>query len=296
MWAMAVVSSRQNPVPLGNKAVTLALIPLFDMFNHSSGQVREHRSFYSFIIYICSPSENNKTQITSFFDDKERALECLSMRDFKKGEQVYIFYGERPNSELLLFSGFVFPNNACDALKLRVSLIEDDEASRQKKQSLLDALGLKPKKTTPNTEYELTYNQAMIGSTASSSSTLMKFARVNALNKDELNTSLESFKKGDAAPLSANHDDRSLQFVQKLLRQQLERYPSPISRDNNAVKQVIELVCTEKAMLESGVESIEAQLIKRKKQQQKRKNKKNKKKNTTTTDSNSSNATTTSSS
>eukprot|EP01102_Stenamoeba_stenopodia_P012704 TRINITY_DN403_c0_g3_i1.p1 TRINITY_DN403_c0_g3~~TRINITY_DN403_c0_g3_i1.p1 ORF type:complete len:560 (-),score=205.26 TRINITY_DN403_c0_g3_i1:110-1738(-) len=263
MWAMAVVSSRQNPIPLNNKLVTLSLIPLFDMFNHSTGQ------------------------ITSYFDDKERALECMSMRDYKKGDQIYIFYGERPNSELLLFSGFVYSNNQCDNIKLRVSLNNsvsgsESEADKAKKVSFLEALSVKPKRTTPTTEYELLFSPSQINTTETG---LMKFARVCSLNAEELrdaSKTLESLKKGGVAPLSANHEDRTLQYIQQLLRQQLQRYDERSTQrtaaDSNVVDSVSNLISSEQTMLKNGIDLIEAHLNKRKKQQQKRQNKKNKKK------------------
>src|SRR4051812_46525104 len=46
--------------------------------------------------------------------------------------QVYIFYGPRPNSDLLLHAGFVYENNRFDALAIRVRLAPDAEHIKDK--------------------------------------------------------------------------------------------------------------------------------------------------------------------
>ena len=33
------------------------------------------------------------------------------MRDFKTGEQIFIYYGPRTNSDFFVHSGFVYPDN-----------------------------------------------------------------------------------------------------------------------------------------------------------------------------------------
>ena len=34
------------------------------------------------------------------------------MRNFAKGDQLFIYYGERPNSMFVLYQGFYFPRNS----------------------------------------------------------------------------------------------------------------------------------------------------------------------------------------
>ena len=79
--------TRQNRVPLGGTSFEpefgLALIPLWDLINHAEGEV------------------------TSTHDIAAKVTECTAMMDFAAGDQVFMFYGPRPNSELLLHSGFV---------------------------------------------------------------------------------------------------------------------------------------------------------------------------------------------
>ncbi|KAH9551818.1 hypothetical protein CY35_09G033300 [Sphagnum magellanicum] len=115
-----VVMTRQNPVP-GRQDIQaspdLALIPLLDMFNHEEGE------------------------ITCHFDVSQQHMELTAKRPFQQGEQVFICYGNRSNSELLLYSGFVPDYNSKDRIKVPVALSQLDPL-HQKKVALLKWLGL----------------------------------------------------------------------------------------------------------------------------------------------------------
>lgn len=58
-------------------------------------------------------NENNFffAQITTEFNRETDCCECFALRDFKKGEQVFINYGPRTNSDLFVHSGFVSLDN-----------------------------------------------------------------------------------------------------------------------------------------------------------------------------------------
>ena len=89
-WALAATITRQNEVPLsafGQAAgACLALIPVWDMCNHA-------------------PAGGTETALVQAGGDA--ALECAALRAHGVGDEVRIFYGPRPSSELLLYSGFV---------------------------------------------------------------------------------------------------------------------------------------------------------------------------------------------
>jgi len=87
LWAMSVVQSRQNLLKLGDKPgeYDIGLIPVWDLFNHANGE------------------------ISTSFDGNN--LEFIAMQDFNIGEQVYMHYGQRNNSQLFLNYGFVYPEN-----------------------------------------------------------------------------------------------------------------------------------------------------------------------------------------
>uniref|UniRef100_A0A7S2RJB8 protein-histidine N-methyltransferase n=1 Tax=Mucochytrium quahogii TaxID=96639 RepID=A0A7S2RJB8_9STRA len=103
-WALCIAMTRQNPLPTKTGANGLALIPLFDMCNHKAGIM------------------------SSNYDPGKRIVECMAMEDFKQGEQFSIFYGERSNSELLVYSGFVLEPgcNAYEKVKVPFKLDESD--------------------------------------------------------------------------------------------------------------------------------------------------------------------------
>lgn len=92
--------SRQNEIPLGiTPGMTLALIPLWDMANHTQGPM------------------------TTFFDVKNRMCECFAVEDVKAGEEFKIFYGARNNSDLFVHQGFVYSENQHDYVPIKLGIL-----------------------------------------------------------------------------------------------------------------------------------------------------------------------------
>lgn len=58
-----------------------ALIPFWDMANHTNGH------------------------ITTSYNLELKRVESLALKDYKKGEQVFIYYGDRSNTDLLVHNG-----------------------------------------------------------------------------------------------------------------------------------------------------------------------------------------------
>lgn len=83
--------TRQNSIPRtspdNNDEIeaqpTPALIPLWDMANHTEGTV------------------------TSSFNQQLDRIESAALMDFHKGEQIFIYYGARNNTNLLVHNGYV---------------------------------------------------------------------------------------------------------------------------------------------------------------------------------------------
>lgn len=83
--------TRQNSLPAltetgdavgdGSAGVQPALIPLWDMANHCEGH------------------------ITNVFSVAERRVEGAALRGFKAGDQIFIYYGARRNSDFLVHNG-----------------------------------------------------------------------------------------------------------------------------------------------------------------------------------------------
>ncbi|XP_028156521.1 actin-histidine N-methyltransferase [Ostrinia furnacalis] len=148
-WAVSTVMTRQNNIQLGDNDVT-AFIPLWDMCNHEHGKIT-----------------------TDFNKDKNRG-ECYALRDFKPGEQIFIFYGARSNADLFLHNGFVYPNNQHDSLSLSLGISAGDPL-RESKQSLLTKLGL-----AGITHYNLYLGDNPV------SAELLAFIRIFNMNQEEL--------------------------------------------------------------------------------------------------------------
>ncbi|XP_013398256.1 histone-lysine N-methyltransferase setd3 [Lingula anatina] len=102
-WAVSAIMTRQNqiPTPDGQQMIN-ALIPFWDMCNHTNGQ------------------------FTTDYNLEKDCSECFALRNFKEGEQIYIFYGSRSNAQLLLYSGFVFPDNQNDTLDIKLGISKND--------------------------------------------------------------------------------------------------------------------------------------------------------------------------
>jgi len=135
-WAASTVMTRQNIVPHagGDKTTTTsttttneeddnerlinALIPLWDMANHEQGEIS-----------------------TDYEIEAGGASVCLAQRDFAAGDQLTIFYGKRPNCDLLIHNGFVQADNPEDCLRLRLGVAKTD-ALAAARLALLERVGV----------------------------------------------------------------------------------------------------------------------------------------------------------
>lgn len=101
-WAVSTMMTRQNDIPLNETnnntakadgenppaqppteecAKMPALIPLWDVANHANGM------------------------ITTNFNPADGQVEGATMTDIKKDEQIFIYYGNRNNANLLIHNG-----------------------------------------------------------------------------------------------------------------------------------------------------------------------------------------------
>ena len=129
-WALATTLTRQNEIPVsvteaasgaGSGAVALALIPGWDMLNHSAEACASVETSF----------EANQTKDPDLASTAARGdcdagsgsgsggpevraaagnagcLVCRATRALRRGEEVHMFYGPRPTQELLVYSGFV---------------------------------------------------------------------------------------------------------------------------------------------------------------------------------------------
>lgn len=106
-------------VILGRSLKQYALCPLIDLFNHSSAAVESEVTFdYFSSSYTVAPS-----------------------RDFSKGEQVFISYGQQSNDSLMQYYGFAEVGNPADVYVMTNLLKHlDQHAPQPLAQQRLDAL------------------------------------------------------------------------------------------------------------------------------------------------------------
>ncbi|KAN0043056.1 hypothetical protein ACTA71_010691 [Dictyostelium dimigraforme] len=121
VWAISTVQSRQNPVYAGKNGSIMALIPFWDFCNHSSS--------------------GNK--ITSFYHPESNSMTSGAIKDFKKGEQVYMFYGPRDNTQFLMHAGFATKTNLYDSYPFELHLLEGNHEIRHDKVHLLEERGIR---------------------------------------------------------------------------------------------------------------------------------------------------------
>ncbi|XP_066260483.1 actin-histidine N-methyltransferase [Euwallacea similis] len=115
-WAVSTVMTRQNKIPSEDRSSAInALIPFWDLCNHSNGTIS-----------------------TDYNPELDRS-ECLAFRDFKVGEQLFIFYGPRSNSDFFIHNGFVYEENENDIYWIRLGISKSDPL-QEKRRELLDKL------------------------------------------------------------------------------------------------------------------------------------------------------------
>ncbi|OWR46539.1 histone-lysine N-methyltransferase setd3 like protein, partial [Danaus plexippus plexippus] len=150
-WAVSTVMTRQNNIVQGTAfTLTNAFIPLWDMCNHKHGK------------------------ITTDFNLELNRGECYALQDYRRDEQIFIFYGARPNSDLFLHNGFVYPDNDYDSLSIALGISPND-ALRNGKVNLLNKLGL-----SGVTNFSLYKGASPI------SVELLAFIRIFNMNQEEL--------------------------------------------------------------------------------------------------------------
>ncbi|XP_028994828.1 actin-histidine N-methyltransferase [Betta splendens] len=115
-WAVSSVMTRQNQIPTEDGSrVTLALIPLWDMCNHTNGL------------------------ITTGYNLEDDRCECVALQDYKEDEQIYIFYGTRSNAEFVIHNGFFFQDNNHDRVKIKLGVSKSERLYAMKAEVLARA-------------------------------------------------------------------------------------------------------------------------------------------------------------
>ncbi|XP_012225390.1 actin-histidine N-methyltransferase [Linepithema humile] len=233
-WAVSTVMTRQNlvPSPDGSRMIH-ALIPMWDMCNHENGR------------------------ITTDFNSTSDHCECYALRDFKKGEQIFISYGPRTNSDFFVHSGFVQMDNDQDGFKLRLGISKADSLQKERIELLgkLDLPSVGEFLLKPGTE--------------PISDTLLAFLRVFSMRKTELAHWLRSDKVFDLKHMDCALETVVEENVRKFLLARLQlliaNYPTTLKEDLELLettlpqvkKMTVQLRVTEKRILLGALEYVE---------------------------------------
>ncbi|KAL8168972.1 UNVERIFIED_CONTAM: Histone-lysine N-methyltransferase setd3, partial [Gekko kuhli] len=89
-WAVSSVMTRQNQIPAEDGSrVTLALIPLWDMCNHTNGLQLplSAEEIIAGVWMTCMGYAIENRQITTGYNLEDDRCECVALQDFKPGEQ-----------------------------------------------------------------------------------------------------------------------------------------------------------------------------------------------------------------
>uniref|UniRef100_A0A0F7Z0B3 protein-histidine N-methyltransferase n=1 Tax=Micrurus fulvius TaxID=8637 RepID=A0A0F7Z0B3_MICFL len=239
-WAVSSVMARQNQIPAEDGSrVTLALIPLWDMCNHTNGL------------------------ITTGYNLKDDRCECVALQDFKPGEQIYIFYGTRSNAEFVIHSGFFFDNNSHDRVKIKLGVSKSDRLYAMKAEILARA-GI-----PTSSVFALHSTDPPI------SAQLLAFLRVFCMTEDELKEHLigehtidRIFTLGNSEfPVSWDNEVKLWTFLEARASLLLKTYKTTIQDDKFILEtqdltrnatMAIKLRLGEKEILEKAIKSASA--------------------------------------
>lgn len=96
--------TRQNSIPskADKNQTTFALIPFWDLCNHKEGKM------------------------VTDFDPTADDLVFYSMKDYKRGDEIFNCYGSRSNSDFFLHNGFVYDNHPCNTVRVKIGISKQD--------------------------------------------------------------------------------------------------------------------------------------------------------------------------
>ncbi|XP_063295481.1 actin-histidine N-methyltransferase [Pelobates fuscus] len=236
-WAVSSVMTRQNQIPTEDGThVTLALIPLWDMCNHTNGL------------------------ITTGYNLEDDRCECVALQDFKAEEQIYIFYGTRSNAEFVIHNGFFFENNSHDRVKIKLGVSKSDRLYAMKAEVLARA-GI-----PTSSVFALHITEPPI------SAQMLAFLRVFCMSEDELKDHLigeraidKIFTLGNSEfPVSWDNEIKLWTFLEARALLLLKTYKTTIEDDKHILEQedlsfhaamAVKLCLVEKEILEKAVKS-----------------------------------------
>jgi len=247
-WAIGVVMSRQNGIPTGHYS-QCALIPFWDFANHTG---------------------NGK--ITSFYEGK--GITASALKNYKPGEQVFIYYGNRDNTNLLLYSGFSMKTNLNDTCLFSLQLEADE--MRHDKVHILEERGL-----SENMPVNFSANPAVNQIPAE----VIPFYRVAALTDKQTEKMTPQYdqhshhhhsascghnlapKKEAFSVIDEENEKAAFDILLSKLKLKLKSYPTTLAQDEEQLKQnpptpftrfILYTKISEKKILERNIKYVES--------------------------------------
>ncbi|XP_031572761.1 actin-histidine N-methyltransferase-like [Actinia tenebrosa] len=243
-WAVSTVMTRQNQVPISDTENIKALIPMWDMCNHSNGTIE------------------------TGFDTKDESCKSFAIRPFAKGDQIFIFYGKRNNADLLFHNGFVYPDNEHDFVNIHLGVSRSDRLYAMKAQ-IMAMVGM----DASAHPYPVLRGDDPI------SPQLRAFLRIFSMDDDELKIRLFNPEKKKILPLSdlpnpdvvisEKNELKSWHYLCMRLNLILSQYKTTIEEDekelesteqNINAKNCLLLRITERRILDQALESVSSKL------------------------------------
>ncbi|RZC41307.1 Rubis-subs-bind domain containing protein [Asbolus verrucosus] len=193
--------TRQNTIPFQEDYH--ALIPLWDMCNHTNGTI--------------------STAYNPMLDRSE----CLALKNFKAGEQLFIFYGSRSNADLFIHNGFVYEDNDYDVYWIRLGISKSDPL-QEKRNQLLNKLSI-----SSTTDFSIRKGPKPVDGQ------LLAFLRIFNMNDEQLEYWIRSDKSGDLeyfeCALDTALEKKSWSFLQARLRLLLSTYKTTLEEDEKLI-------------------------------------------------------------
>ncbi|XP_037359821.1 actin-histidine N-methyltransferase isoform X2 [Talpa occidentalis] len=224
---------------------------IHDVFSQYKNTARQYAYFYKVI------------QITTGYNLEDDRCECVALRDFRAGEQIYIFYGTRSNAEFVIHSGFFFDNNSHDRVKIKLGVSKSDRLYAMKAEVLARA-GI-----PTSSVFALHFTEPPI------SAQLLAFLRVFCMTEEELKEHLlgdnaidRVFTLGNSEyPVSWDNEVKLWTFLEDRASLLLKTYKTTIEEDRAFLKNqdlsvratmAVKLRLGEKEILERAVRSAAA--------------------------------------
>ncbi|KAH1022050.1 hypothetical protein HUJ04_011513 [Dendroctonus ponderosae] len=180
-------------------------------------------------------------------------LECLASKDFQEGEQLFIFYGKRSNSEILDHNGFFYEDNEHDYRLVSMC------TAVPKRVELLKSMGM-----------PLSFLIQITKDTKTISDDLLAFTRVMSLPADQIDQWRPKEKYAALAkpdcPLDAQFTKRCWDYLKIRLTVELAHFKTTIEEDleilnkphlSENMKLIVKLCLSEKRLLESFAAVVE---------------------------------------